>query len=187
MKKQEMAQTIGLLVIAAAVVLFVFFRLTQNAGKQQNVEKELSEMEKLASYDFDENYPKTVRDVMKLYCRYLKAVYSKDISEKDVETMNHQMRCLYAEELLNYNDESAQLASLKKEKEEYKKDKKLVVGYIMAEASQIVYETIEDVEYAKIRVTLNMKVGTSSIGKEQTYVLMKDAVGHWKIYGWEAD
>lgn len=187
MKKREMSQTIGLLVVVAVVVLFAFFRLTQNAGKQQNATKEQSEMEKLLSYDFDENYPKTVRDVMKLYCRYLEEVYSKDISEKDVETLNRQMRNLYAEELLSYNDEAAQLASLKEEKEAYKKDKKAVVGYIVAEASQIVYDTIEDVEYAKIRVTLNMKIGTSAVGKDQTYVLMKDAVGRWKIYGWAAD
>lgn len=186
MKKQEIAKTIGLLIIFAAIVLFVFFRMTQNASQRQDKPKEQTELEKLLSYDFDNEYPKTARDVMKLYCRYLKAVYSKDTSDEAVGLLNSQMRRLYAKELLDYNDESGQLEALKEERASYKKEKMSLVGYVVAEASQIVYDTIDDVEYARIRVTLNLKAGASA-SKEYTYVLMKDAADCWKVYGWAAE
>lgn len=186
MKKQGIARTIGLLIIVAAIVLFVFFRMTQNASQRQDKPKDQTEMEKLLSYDFDSDYPKTARDVMKLYCRYLKAVYSKDTSDEAVGVLNSQMRKLYAQKLLDYNNESAQLEALKEERASYKKDKMSLVGYVIAEASQIAYDTIDGVEYARIGVTLNLKAGELD-GKDYSYVLMKDAADHWKVYGWVAE
>lgn len=186
MKKQGIAQTVGVLVILASIVLFVFFRMTQNASQRQDEPKSLTEMEKLLAYDFDGNYPKTVRDVMKLYCRYLKVVYSKDTSDEAVGALNSQMRKLYVQKLLDYNNEDSQLEALKVEKASFEKDKTSLVGYTVAEASQVVYDTIEDEEYARIRVTMNIKAGSSG-GRDFTYVLMKDEAGRWKIYGWTAD
>lgn len=186
MKKQGIAQTIGILVIFAAIMLFAFFRMTQNAGKRQDAPKSQTETEKLLSYDFEGNYPKTVKDVTKLYCRYLKIIYSKETSDEVLGLLNSQMRKLYAQELLDYNSEAAQLEALRKEKASYQEDKTSLVGYIIAEASQVSYDTIEDEEYAKIRVTMNLKAGASA-GKDYTYVLKKDSAGHWKIYGWAAD
>lgn len=184
MKKQGISQTIGLLIIAAAVLLFAFFKLTQSAGQRKEKPLEKTELELLTEYDFAGNYPKTVRDVMKLYMRYLDYIYSEDVSEEQLAALNAQMRNLYANELLNYNNEDTQLNALKEELAAYAKEKIIFVGYTMTEASQISYDTYEDKEYAKLSVVMNMKAKSSSADKEQDYVLEKNELGQWKIYGW---
>ncbi|MDE5966223.1 MAG: hypothetical protein K2G89_05270 [Lachnospiraceae bacterium] len=184
MKKQGISQTIGVLVIAAAVLLFAFFRLTQSAGQRKEQPLEKTELEQLMEYDFVNEYPKTVRDVMKLYMRYLDYIYSEDVSEEQLAVLNGQMRNLYANELLNYNSEDTQLNALKEELAAYAKEKIIFVGYTMTEASQISYDTVEDKEYAKLSIVMNMKAKSSSADKEQDYVLEKNEIGQWKIYGW---
>lgn len=184
MKKQNMAQTVGLLAVVGAVILFCFFRLTQNVTKEKTSNTALTEMEKLTSYDFEQDYPKTVRDVVKLYCRYLKLVYAKDTKEEELEPLVDAMRNLYATQMTEYTDASSQLQTLKQDRESNQKDKKYIIGSVVEEASQITYDTIDGVEYAKINVTLNVRVGTGSTRIEQTYALVKDSLEHWKIYGW---
>ena len=51
----------------------------------------------------ENNYPKTVRDVIKLYTRYLKCLYNEKLSDEDIEALNKKMRELYCEKLKNYN------------------------------------------------------------------------------------
>ncbi len=184
MKKQNTAQTIGGLVILACVLLFLFFRMSQSLGNQTEQQKEQTEVEKLATYDMENNYPKTVRDVIKLYTRYLKCLYNEKLSDEDIEALNKKMRELYCEKLKNYNDESAQLVALKTEIATYRKDETTMIGYTMSEASQIEYEKIDEVEFAKLDVIFNMKVKTVPINKSEEFVLEQDAFGRWKIYGW---
>ena len=59
-----------------------------------------------------------------------------------------------------------------------------MIGYTMSEASQIEYEKIDEVEFAKLDVVFNMKVKTVPINKSEEFVLEQDAFGRWKIYGW---
>lgn len=184
MKKQNMARTIGLLIIVGALILFCFFRLTQNVTKEKTANTAKTEMEKLISYDFENEYPKTVRDVMKLYCRYLKQVYAKDTKEDELSGLVSAMRNLYAEEMKEYTDEVSQLNTLKQDRKSNQEDKKYIIGSVIEEASQITYDTIDGVEYAKINITLNAKVGTTSTRIDQVYALEKDGLDHWKIYGW---
>ncbi len=187
MKRQTTAQAIGALIVLACVLLFVFFRLSEDSKKRSEQPKEQTELEKLMNYDMDENYPKTVRDVIKLYARYLKITYNEELSDEEIEALNKKMRQLYADKLNEYNDEKSQLLALKTEIATYREDKITMSGYIMSEASQIIYETINDIEYAKIYVTINMKVKASSASKSEEFVLEKDSEGRWKIYGWAID
>lgn len=184
MKKKGDAQAIGILIIFAVIIIFAFFRLTEKTSQNQESKNEKTELETLLEYDFEQDYPKTVRDVMKLYFRYLACIYSKEVTDTDIASLNSKIRNLYDSKLLTYNEESAQLDALKEEKSFYADEKITLVGYTVAEASQIVYDTIEDVEYAKISVSLNLKAGTSRGSKEHIYVLEKDLDDHWKIYGW---
>ncbi len=183
MKKQETAKTIGILILLGALLLFVFYKVVQNTSRNQEKPTEKTEYEQLMEYDFANAYPQTVRDVMRLYMRYLDYIYSEDISEEQIAALNNKMRNLYTEELLALNDEETQLNALKEERAAYKKDKILFVSYTMTEASQIVYDTIKEEEFAKLNVIMTIKAGYS-IDKAQEYVLKKDEDGNWKIYGW---
>lgn len=174
------------LVLAA---LWYYTYLSNNAPDHQDVTSS-SEKEILLNYDMEEDYPKTVRETVKMHCRYIKYVYSdefiKEGTEDEVFLMNQQMRSLFDDELLELNSPDEQLQALKDEMALYEANKQKIVSYTLAEASQIEHNTENGTEYAKMRVTLAMTIDGASTTADQEYILRKDAEGKWKILGWQA-
>lgn len=176
-----------MLVLVIMMLGLTYFTYINNSKKNGNRELvSQSETEKLLNYDMANDYPKTVRETVKLHCRYLKEVYNGGFEEQDLYTVNNQIRLLFDDELLELNSPEGQLQSLKAEMELFKENKQKFVSYTLAESSQIEYNTEDDVEYAKIGVTIVMKVGTSTISADEEYILRKDKEGKWKILGWQA-
>ena len=180
--------TKGFTLVVATVVLLglvAFTYINNNSANEKKTQK-TTEEEQLLNYDFEENYPKTVRETVKLHCRYLRAAYNGIFTEDELYTVNQKMRELFDEELLNYNVEADQLAGLKEEVQEYKDSNKKFSNYSVAESSQIKYNTEDGVEYAKIKVSIGLIIDSMSVTGEQEYILRKEADGRWKILGWQA-
>ena len=171
--------------LIAIVALGVYIHLSNEAPGREDV-TQTSEKEKLLNYDMENDYPKTVREAVKLHCRYLKCVYSEDFEEDELFTMNQQMRKLLDEELLEYNSPDEQLQALKDEISLYEVNKQKFVSYTLAETSQIEYNTENGKEYAKMRVTVAMTIDGASISVDEEYILRQDEDGKWKILGWQA-
>lgn len=188
MKKGTKTFTL-IIFFAALIALGSYFYVTNKADNSQEVTT-TSEKDILLNYDMAGNYPKTVREAVKMHCRYLKYIYNeglaKDFTEDDLFVMNQKMRQLYDDELLEINQADQQLKALNKEMEVYKVKKQKIVSYTLAEASQIEYNTDNGKEYAKMRVTLAMRIDGSSFSADEEYILRKDAEGKWKILGWQA-
>lgn len=188
MKKGTKTFTL-IIFFAALIALGSYFYVTNKADNSQEVTT-TSEKDILLNYDMAGNYPKTVREAVKMHCRYLKYIYNKglakDFTEDDLFVMNQKMRQLYDDELLEINQADQQLKALNKEMEVYKVKKQKIVSYTLAEASQIEYNTDNGKEYAKMRVTIAMRIDGSSFSADEEYILRKDAEGKWKILGWQA-
>ena len=96
--KERTLRFVIMLVLAAAVVLGIYLHLTNNSkNSERQAEENLTETEVLKNYDLANQYPKQVRDVVKLYCRYLKCMYNERLSEEELERLNTQVRELYCE------------------------------------------------------------------------------------------
>ncbi|MCM1158698.1 MAG: hypothetical protein NC300_08730 [Bacteroidales bacterium] len=173
---------VALLVIAG---LGYYIYLNNHASDKKET-TEQSEKAKLYNYDFTENYPKTVREAVKLHCRYLKSIYNREWEEEELFVANQQIRKLMDDELLANNSEESQLKGLKEEMLLFEENKQKIISYSIAETSQIQYNTEGKNEYAKIKVTLVMKTGSSSLSGDEEYILRKDNEGKWKILGWQA-
>jgi len=134
------------------------------------------------------DYPKTVRETVKLHCRYLKYTYNtgltKECSEDDVFVLNQKMRQLFDDELLDLNTPEKQLEALKKDILLYQSNKQKFVSYTLAEPSQIEYNTEGDTEYAKMTVNVAMTMDGASFAMDEEYILRKNQEGQWKILGW---
>lgn len=188
MKKKGLKGFTLVIFIVALVALGYYLHLTNESPDHQDVSPS-SEKEILLSYDMVEDYPKTVREAVKLHCRYLKYIYNegltKDVTEDDLFTLNQKMRQLFDEELLELNSQDKQLQALKDEMALYKANKQKFVSYTLAEASQIEYNTEDDVEYAKMRVAVAMTIDGASLSTDEEYILRKDEEGKWRILGWQ--
>ncbi len=183
--KRMNTKTFTMLVLILVICgLFYYSYLNKEAGK--NKEPAYSdEIQRLLDYDFEEDYPKTVRETVKLHNNYLKYAYSGIFSEDELAKVNQNMRQLLDEELLEHNPEEEQLNELKSEIERYEEEKQKFVSFSVAEGSQVKTNTVEDIEYAKIKVTLAIKTGATSSSVDEEYILRKDSEGRWKIMGWK--
>lgn len=162
-----------------------YYTYLNNQTRKQQDTTSKSEIQQLLEYDFEENYPKTVRETVKLHCKYLKNAYNEKFEEEDLYTVNKNIRKLFDEELLEYNSEDHQLQGLKNDIELYKEKKQKFTSYSLQEASQIQYNTEDGKDYAKTTVTLNFTVDSVVVSAEQEYLLRKDENGYWKILGWQ--
>jgi len=176
--------TMIILVLVIAGLGCYTYLINQTKKQQKTVYK--TEAQQLLEYDFEENYPKTVRETVKLHCKYLKNVYNGKFEEEDLSFVNSNIRKLFDEELLTYNPEEQQLQGLKKDIALYKEKKQKFVSYSLEESSQVEYNTEEEREYAKITATLNITVDSVAVFVEQEYLLRKDESGRWKILGWQS-
>lgn len=190
MKQKGIAQFIGTFIMIGCVLIFLFYRTVDNNRKSEEAKKgKLTEYDKLAEYDYVGDYPKTVKEVMKLHCRYLKYLLGNDPDklpeDEQVEALCISMRNLYDLRLLDKNSETDNISNLKNEIAAYKEEGLKIIGFDMPESSQVRYATQNNIETAEVDLTVNMKVKGITATKEETYLLAKDALGRWKILTWE--
>lgn len=171
-----------LLLVIIGLIFYTY--LNNHAGDKQEIKKS-SEVEELINYDFDQDYPKTVRETVKLHCNYMKNAYNGKFSEDDLFTVNQNIRHLFDEELLAINTEDQQLQGMKEEISLYDENKQKISGFSLAEGSQVQYNTVNDKEYAKIKVTLILNIDSASVSVPEEYILRQDEDGRWKIMGWK--
>ncbi len=188
MQKKGMKTFILVLFFVVLGVLAYYIHLTNGAPGHEDVSPS-SEKDVLLQYNMIDDYPKTVRETVKLHCRYLKYTYNegltKECSEDDVFVLNQKMRQLFDEELLALNEPEKQFEALKNDILMYQTNKQKFVSYTLAEPSQIEYNTENDVEYAKMKVNLAMTMDGASFSVDEEYILRKDQEGKWRIMGWK--
>lgn len=184
--KKKGANTFTILVFILVIVCLAVYVVIGNRAKQTTSGDDASEVEKLLSYDFVEDYPKTVKETVRLHCRYMKCAYNNEFSEDELDKMNQQVRNLYDQELLDYNEESSQLDALKQDIQYYVDNKQKIVSYSFGEDSQIEYNTQDQVDYAKIKVKVMLRVDSAPGKAEEEFILRKNDEGQWKILGWQA-
>lgn len=169
-----------IVIVIVCAGLFYYTYLNNQSGRQKS-ELKTSQAERLLNYNFAEDYPKTVRETVKLHIQFLKLAYSGECSEQDLATINRNIRQLFDPDLLEINSEDEQLSGLKNEIEQYQSKKLKLSSFTVGEGSQVERNTEDGVEYAKTKVTL--VIGSSSA--EEEYLLRKDEEGKWRIMGWQ--
>ena len=77
MKKQKASAFTFRVILIALAVLVVYF-IVSNRTKEGPDAEDGSEVEKLLNYDFADQYPKTIKETVRLYCRYMKCAYNNE-------------------------------------------------------------------------------------------------------------
>lgn len=185
MEKRTGTKGFTTVILLLVIIGLVFFTYLSNRANKSPEATTDSEAQKLLNYDFENEYPKTPRETVKLHCDYLKNVYSDKFADEDLATVNQNIRKLFDMELLELNAENEQLQKMKDELLLYRENKQKIVSYSLPEGSQVEKNTEGDTEYAKMKVTLNFRVGSSPVSAEEEYILRKDSLGQWKILGWQ--
>lgn len=183
MKKN--VRVIIIAIVCIGLICGSFYLFSQNLNGIN--EDELTEVEKLIAKDLDKDYPKTPREVVKLYNRILCSYHSGEATDAQLEKLVDQMMCLFDADLLVVNPRSDYLASVKKEIKTYKEQKKYIIETAVCDSNEVIYITDKDEdetegdEIAYVETSYFIKTDGQFSKTYQNIVLRQDEDGNWKL------
>lgn len=171
-------------VIAASLVvlgvLSVYYQYMKRQQMQESVRTPTTETEKLIAKDLEMGYPETPKEVTKLFGRINQCIYNKKLSDEDFSALVKQLRVLYCEDLKKLNEQSKLETSIKESADEYRKAKRKIVNYGIAEEQNYKYKTINGVEAVYLNFSTFMRESDKYSTWNQYMILIKEN-DKWKI------
>lgn len=187
MKKRRIG--VVLVCIVAVLIVGAFAFVAYRTPKSAADTTQVTEKDELMYKDISADYPKTPREVLKLYNRYLLMLYGsqgEDLSEDEVRTLGTKMRELYDDELLEMNPEDTQLLSLQQELNTFHKSEKVMIQANVCSSNEVEYIDIGEASGARAQASYFIKKGSQEFTRTyQQFLMRKDAQGEWKILGFE--
>lgn len=181
--KKRTTSTIISMTVFAVVALMLYYYWINRTEPLEETTRELTEIEKVLEKDLDSNYPKTPREVVKLYSNMLKLIYT-DLEEEELEALAWKIRELYDLELIEKNPEDEYLNKLYMDIDEWKKAGRSISNYLIVDKESEQQKEIDDREYAIVHVTYTIQE-KGKFSEKWRFLLRKDSLKKWKILGWE--
>lgn len=173
---------IGIVCICIICAGFFFF-----SQKNKTTETQLTEVEKLTLKDLDESYPKTPREVIKLYNRIVSCFYGEELTDDQLSKLVDQMLAIMDEDLLVLNPREEYYESVVSDIALYESQKKKVVSTDVCDSNEVKYydNVKEDTSVTEKLAYVNASYFLNTDGQfaysYQQFVLRQDANGKWKI------
>lgn len=183
MKKQIRVLILGL----ACIVLVVgyYYYLSHRNAKSAEDTTELTNITKITTKNLEDSYPKTPREVVKLYNEILTCYYNEDCTEEEIKALGGQARKLMDEELLEINPEDQYYASVKADIQNSKDKERTISRTDVCDSADITYKTVKGEECAYVTASYFMKEGNNFVKTYEQYVLRQDDEGNWKILAYQ--
>ena len=170
---------IGLVLIALVVGYYFYLSNRKPKEAAEDTETTVSAVQKLLLKNIDDDYPPTPREVLKLYSDITVCFYSEDYTDEELTQLALQIEKLYDEELIAKKNLRWDIKTMK--------DKNLrVTSYSVASATDVDYFDAGGRSWARLSCTYTIRSGKEAGLAREIFLLRKDDMGHWKIYGWEA-
>ena len=184
-KKNSPVGTIIFCILMAAVLIGLYFMLTRKKeDTKSEIPAETSEADTLIKKDLDIDYPATPREVLKLYARITKCIYNEEITDEQIVKLVQQVRKLYADALLDNNAEDEQIALIKGDIQNYRKENKIIYSYAIDSANNINVIQTKAGKTALIKMYFTLRAGASMDRAFEEFSILEEENGRWKIAGW---
>lgn len=189
MKKKRNQDGVKALLIAVGVIVLVvgyYYYLSNRTPKTSKFETVTeTAVQKVLSRNLDNNYPPTVREVLKYYGQISQCFYGETYTDEEFQQLALQIQRLYDEDLIANQTQEQYFNSLQMDIENMKKQEMVISSYSPASSTDVDYFPMDGYDWAKIRCTFTLRKSTQLATTEEIFLLRKDAQGHWKIYGWK--
>ena len=184
MKKNLKFIILGICMIGLILGYFYYVSNRSSVDEVEEKTTKVSSVQRLINRNLVNNYPPTPKEVMKLYADITVAFYTEDYTDDELSALALKLRDLYDEDLNNANPTDEYLRSIRNEITSFKSQGVAFSSYNTAAAPDVIYFKKDGREVASIDVTFTMKQGTQVGLTKETFILRKDSLGHWKIFGW---
>lgn len=177
---------IGLVLIALVVGYYFYLSNRKPKEAAEDTETTVSAVQKLLLKNIDDDYPPTPREVLKLYSDITVCFYSEDYTDEELTQLALQIEKLYDEELIANNTPDQYQKNLRWDIKTMKDKNLRVTSYSVASATDVDYFDAGGRSWARLICTYTIRSGKEAGLAREIFLLRKDDMGHWKIYGWEA-
>ena len=185
--KKKYTSTLIIVVMMVVAGVGYYYYLSNKApsvdATQQSVDNQ--ELADLVSRDIENNYPKTPREVVKLYMRIAKQYYGSSVSEEQLEKLGRQARYLFDDELKSKQTEQEYINALKQDVSDYKNANRYISDFKLDSTSNINYKTLKDKKYASIDTVFYLRENYNLVYSYTKFTLRQNNSGNWKILYWE--
>ena len=157
--KKHLRWIIAIIVLAVMGVAYYYYLANKPADKDatESVADSNSELSYLVSRNIEDNYPESVRDVVKLF----------------------------DDELKNTQTEDEFLSALKEDISIYRNNNAKISSFNIQTANNTRYTKFNNREYASIELVYYIREGTQLRTSGTKFTLRRDNSGKWKILYWE--
>ncbi len=177
------------MIVVAVLVLSGYYFLIVRGDANRGERLPETEVGKLLAKDIELKYPGTPSEVIKLYWRMNKCLYNESMKDEDFNSLIKQLRLLYDEELLaeEGNSYEKMCDNFRKEKEAFRKEKRLIASYMVDSETDVEYAELDDRECATLKTMTLEKIEkkTKKTKTAEQFICRKDDSGKWKILGWK--
>lgn len=179
--------TVRITVVFVILIIVVVGYYTYLSGKSKDAagDAKMTEIQIALSRDLGNNYPPTVKEVMKYYADIQKCLYGGAATDEEIEQLGLKARELYDEELLENNDETMNLLRLKAEVESFQADEKKMTAISVSASNNVETFSEDGYDFARIQCYYTIVEKGQSSHTATVYLLRQDENRRWKIYGWE--
>lgn len=182
-QKKNTGKNVLVLILVVIIIISGYFFLKNIKGSSKSTATTETEVKRLIEKDLSATYPATPREVVKLYSRYTKCLYSGDVNDEEIEQLANQVCTMYDQELLDNNPLEDYIYDLKLDIAEYQSLERKITSYKVDSSNNAVNWTEDGVDYARMIVSYTTKEGTSYFKTQEEFVLRKDENSRWKILG----
>lgn len=175
-------------ILCAALCIGYYYYLANRPSNKDATDKAVQndELAYLTARNINDNYPESVRDVVKLYARITKEYYEAGITEEDIEKLGNQARLLFDDELKATQTDEEFMKALKEDISIYRSNDARISSFTIQSANDTRYTTFNNREYASLQLVYYIREGSKLRTSCTKFTLRKDiSTGRWKILYWE--
>ncbi len=173
----------AVLAVILITVLALYYYLV-NKVERQTPETKTTAIQDVLLRNLENDYPPTVREVVKYYNEIMNCYYSENPTDEELEKLADKALELYDTELVNYQEKDIYIADLKAEIARLAKEGTVLSYVTLSSSTAVDYYTHNGRECAQIRCIYTMRQRTHLATVKEIYLLRKDDSGRWKILGW---
>lgn len=176
---------VSLLIIIFIVGIVGYYAYLSGRNRNTVDEATMTAVQLVLNRDLQNDYPATVKEVVKYYTEIQKCFYSEECTDEEIEQLGMQARELYDAELLAANETGTYLLQLQADILDFKQNKRTMTSAAVASSANVDFFSQDGYEFARIHCGYNIMESGVNNAVKMVYLLRRDEDRKWKIYGWD--
>lgn len=184
MKKSTTRISLILIIFVVGIVGYYAYLSGKNRTSTVD-EATMTPVQLVLNRDLQNDYPATVKEVVKYYTEIQKCFYSDACTDAEIEQLGMQARELYDAELQAANETGTYLIQLQADILDFKQNKRTMTSASVASSANVDFFSQDGYEFARIHCGYNIMENGVNNSVKMVYLLRRDEDRKWKIYGWD--